>query len=109
MIGLFASRRFNGRPISRFPASPAVLHNPPPLSTGCTQRANGFELRRSRVRVQSLITDNHENSSRSLPPVRGLGMEAGSGSAGARRNTLRLPVAGTRRRHDLGGAHSEAI
>jgi len=92
-----------------FPLFPTVLHNPPPLSTGCAQRGNGFELRRRRVRVQSLVTDNYENSSRSLPPVRGLGMEAGSRRAGARRHTLRLPVAGAQRRHDRVGAHSEEI
>src|SRR6266576_5211537 len=75
--------RFCDQTIATFPRFATVLHNPPPLSTGCAQRGNGFELRRRRVRVQSLITDNHENSSRSLPPVRGLRMEAGSRSTGA--------------------------
>ena len=105
----FAIGRFCDQTIATFPRFATVLHNPPPLSTGCAQRGNGFELRRRRVRVQSLITDNHENSSRNLPTMRGLGMEAGSGSAGARRHTLRLPVAGAWRRHDRGGSHSKAI
>ena len=42
----------------QFSSFSTVLHNPPPLSTGCAQRGNAFELRRRRVRVQSLITDN---------------------------------------------------
>jgi hypothetical protein len=34
----------------------SILHNAPPVSTGCAQRGNGFELRLRWVRVQSLGT-----------------------------------------------------
>jgi len=69
------------------------LHRTRHLSTGCAQMGNGFGLRRIRVRVQSLSTrsnyeNNYENSSRSLPLVRGLRMETRSGRAGGRRHTL---------------------
>src|SRR5580704_5745267 len=100
----------------RFPRFCRVLHTSALLSTGCAQRGNGFELRCGRSRVQSLNThkssselssETYEDRSCNLPFVRGHGLEGGSKSARAWRHALRLPVAGSRRRHDCCGTHSE--
>src|SRR5208283_2802077 len=74
----------------------------------CTERTR-FRVAAQAVSGAELNQHNYENSSRSLPAVLGLRMEAGSGSAGTRRHALRLPVAGAWRRHDYGGTNSEEI
>ena len=48
-----AARRVKFSEGQPFPNFCAVLHNSPLVSTGCAQRGNAFELRRSAVRVQS--------------------------------------------------------
>jgi DNA replication protein DnaC len=66
-------RRFHDQTIGSFPPFYTVLHNPPPLSTGCAQRGNGFELRRRPVRVQSLVKTIMKTAAEVCPLCAGSG------------------------------------
>jgi hypothetical protein len=99
------------------PSSPQAVH---PLHRMCTAASwfrvavlagSGAELKKHFYRNinERSKKSSYEYRSGSLPKMCRFGVEASAGSAGARRNALRLPTPGAWRSANLVGAHSQKV